>query len=355
MVYSLTSKRKQKEQQVIELYEEGRTYREIAQMLRMSPNTIKAILNREGLDQSTTESSRAYELFSEGKSPLNVAIELGIRQPQADEYHNEYWALQGRDQVARIYKEVEKDPWPFIKLYRMMKAAGMDLEDVREVLSIANYYLPSIKSKYKELRIKTHELELKKTYLSDEIQKMNREIRNLHSTLSDYRTALEKETNRIKSLKKEMMQLKSEIVEFKARDESYLEIEEIVEEKLSDMKQLLRCAVESVTESIRNDPTNNVSVLFFDKKDELSQLVHPPNYYNGYYQYGRESYLNQNYTLANYKEMLLDEAEKVYAKLKGETVSDVIEVYSSRITSPLSWVSMPDLPSYNEEQEDKEV
>jgi transposase len=64
----LTSERERRERLVIELYQEGKTYRDIAQTVRMSPNTMKAILSRAGLDQSTTESSRSYEVFSEGFS-----------------------------------------------------------------------------------------------------------------------------------------------------------------------------------------------------------------------------------------------------------------------------------------------
>lgn len=61
----LTSERKQLERLVIELYQEGKTYRDVAQTVRMSPNTMKAMLSRAGLDQYWTE-SRPYELFSEG-------------------------------------------------------------------------------------------------------------------------------------------------------------------------------------------------------------------------------------------------------------------------------------------------
>jgi DNA-directed RNA polymerase specialized sigma24 family protein len=64
----LTSERERMERLVIESYQEGKTYLDIAQTLRISPNTMKAILSREELDQSTTESSRHYELFSEGFS-----------------------------------------------------------------------------------------------------------------------------------------------------------------------------------------------------------------------------------------------------------------------------------------------
>lgn len=47
-----TMDRKQREVLVIALHEKGKTYREITKELRLSPNTIKAILNRVGLDQT---------------------------------------------------------------------------------------------------------------------------------------------------------------------------------------------------------------------------------------------------------------------------------------------------------------
>ena len=48
---------KQKEALIITLAEKGKTYREIAKEAGVSPNTIKAVLNRDGLDQTTSISS----------------------------------------------------------------------------------------------------------------------------------------------------------------------------------------------------------------------------------------------------------------------------------------------------------
>jgi hypothetical protein len=47
----LSSERERRERLVIELYKEEKTYRDVAQTVRMSPNTMKAILSRAGLDQ----------------------------------------------------------------------------------------------------------------------------------------------------------------------------------------------------------------------------------------------------------------------------------------------------------------
>ena len=59
--------RKQKEALVLALLEKGKTYREIAREAGVSPNTIKAIANKAGIDESTSISSRAFELYVQQK------------------------------------------------------------------------------------------------------------------------------------------------------------------------------------------------------------------------------------------------------------------------------------------------
>jgi lambda repressor-like predicted transcriptional regulator len=61
--------KKQKEALVLALAEKGGTYREIAKKGAVSPNTIKAVLNKAGLDESTSISSRAFKLYSQDKTP----------------------------------------------------------------------------------------------------------------------------------------------------------------------------------------------------------------------------------------------------------------------------------------------
>ena len=85
--------RKQKEALVLALAEKGETYREITKKAGVSPNTIKAVLNRAGLDESTSMHSRAFELFSEGKTPLQVAITLNLEAEKAIQYHQQYYLL----------------------------------------------------------------------------------------------------------------------------------------------------------------------------------------------------------------------------------------------------------------------
>jgi hypothetical protein len=76
----------QKEALVLALAEKGATYREITKKAGVSPNTIKAVLNKAGLGESTSMSSRAFELYVQQKTPLEVAIELNLEADKAIHY-----------------------------------------------------------------------------------------------------------------------------------------------------------------------------------------------------------------------------------------------------------------------------
>ena len=67
----------------------------IAQRAKVSPNTIKMLANRAGLDETTSISSRAFELYVQQKTPVEVAIALNLEAEKAIHYHQEYFMLLG--------------------------------------------------------------------------------------------------------------------------------------------------------------------------------------------------------------------------------------------------------------------
>jgi hypothetical protein len=102
--------RQERERFVLELYNQGKTYREISKEARISPRDIGVILNKameekageeEGIKQQDDNndadknqiqkqhlsvSSQAYKLFSEDKTPLEVSIELDLRESEATKF-----------------------------------------------------------------------------------------------------------------------------------------------------------------------------------------------------------------------------------------------------------------------------
>jgi hypothetical protein len=73
--------KKGKEELVLDLYfNQNKTYSEIAKISRMSPRDIKVIIDKAFQEKERQEhkslSVQAYELFSKGNTPLQIAIKL---------------------------------------------------------------------------------------------------------------------------------------------------------------------------------------------------------------------------------------------------------------------------------------
>ena len=82
-------------------YNKGYTYKQLTKELRMSPNQIREIIKRheEKNDAIANKKkelslfSKVYKLFYEGKTNVQVAIELDLPQAQVTQPRLEYWRL----------------------------------------------------------------------------------------------------------------------------------------------------------------------------------------------------------------------------------------------------------------------
>ena len=102
--------KKQKEVLVLAMLEKGESYRDIAQKAKVSPNTIKAISNRGGLDEVTSISSRAFEFYVQQKTPVEVAIALNLEAEKAINYYHQYFMLLGITEFTKAYLQVKDNP-----------------------------------------------------------------------------------------------------------------------------------------------------------------------------------------------------------------------------------------------------
>ena len=132
-----------RERKVIELYNQGKSTRDIAKELRMSLRDISIILRNNQVNHgiviidnsndntnSTNNKSpnekatQAYKLYTEGNKPVQVAIELGLSEKEATRYYTEYWRLTHLYNLHSIYKELQGDLSLILKLYRLLKREG---------------------------------------------------------------------------------------------------------------------------------------------------------------------------------------------------------------------------------------
>jgi chromosome segregation ATPase len=159
-----------------------------------------------------SDSSQAYQLFLEGKSPIQVAIKLGLKEPEVHELYSQYWNLQQLYSLYQVHQQVKENIWYFVELYRLIKAAGMGLKHVKKLLEIANNELPIVQAKYEGLRREVGLLESEK-------ESLEKQIFDLHATLVQYRTSYREESALIDTLHQERLEPKDSVREFENNNE----------------------------------------------------------------------------------------------------------------------------------------
>ena len=185
----LTDKRKK---QVIDLYfNQHKTYAEIAEIAKMLPRDIHPIIKEEQArrqkykyhQQQENLSAQAYELFSQGKTPLQLAISLKIRQSAATKLYREYWKLKGLDKLNTIHTETNGNTWPLWKLYQqLIKKRGMSKAQVVNVVDIAIHKLPYMESLYRQAKDQAEKMQCTRQELANDIAALEYKISILDKT-----------------------------------------------------------------------------------------------------------------------------------------------------------------------------
>jgi hypothetical protein len=80
---------------------------------------------RELQTQQEYIASQAYSLFLKGKVPIEVAIELKLRQRDVLVLYSEYLKLVQLDKLHNVYEELKDGIENFVNLHKMMKASGI--------------------------------------------------------------------------------------------------------------------------------------------------------------------------------------------------------------------------------------
>jgi hypothetical protein len=183
----LTNGRKNR---VIDLYfSQRKTYAEIAEMERISPRDINAIIKEEEAkrqkyqheQQEQELSSKAYKLFSEGKRPVQVAITLNLREPEVTKLYREYLKLNRYHKLYCAYKELgDEGIGDFLKLYKLSKKEGVSRQQVVKLLQMADddnaLGLAQIEKLCKWRIEETHDLDMQIERSRNYLYRLNNEI-----------------------------------------------------------------------------------------------------------------------------------------------------------------------------------
>ena len=335
--------RQEREKVVLDLYNQGKTIRDIAIEARMSFRDIGAILKKASKEKEERErqakaqynnntnngngktekslSAQAYELFSQAKTPVEVSIELDLRESQVTKYYREYWKLKGLHKLTIVYEEIKSNIKYFLELYGLSKAAAMSTDHVVTLLKIANSNLPALEKRYEKLRRNVDYLESKTLDTNITLEELKSRIQNAKQMLDYYHLLCKKEVSKMLQLHGQNIGLERLLRQFKNNSEDYIRIEYVAKQTvrsvLSDNRQLLKLALLSLIESLRADPIkfnfliHGVPPLSISKSTIIDYAGSDGSYHTN----SISAYYNQNSYAETLTDLIVKEAASLYENM----------------------------------------
>ena len=99
-----------------------------------------------------------------------------------------------------VYEETKGDIEPLLKLYRLSKAAGMGVQQVVDVLAIANNDSPAIEERYKRIRNDVSMLQIRKHIFERNLYQLNNQIATTTKLLNSLRMSCRRERRETENL-----------------------------------------------------------------------------------------------------------------------------------------------------------
>jgi hypothetical protein len=184
--------KKEKEELVIKLLNEGKTTREIAQLAHVSLRDIGSITRKAAGDDDIPDAgeeelvqnrkltdksyyAQSFQMFKEGKSLIDAVIELDLNTDRVRAYYSDYLDLTSRKKLTNIYSELKNDFPLFLHLYRRIKKEGLNKQDITDLLENQN--------KLKEMENRIISANRLLTALNSEKLNLEKEIREKENLL----------------------------------------------------------------------------------------------------------------------------------------------------------------------------
>jgi hypothetical protein len=184
--------RQDKEQLVIKLHRQGKNIREIAVAAQLSFSDIGSIIRKiDGRDSGTkdiknkSKDTQALFLFSCGKKPIEVAVELDLTASEVHDILEQYWALNDLHELALVYNEIKAYLPSFLQLFRCLKKSKMLSE--KQISNILKY----IGDDLPKLTDRVHCLHNDIINLEDKKRDAINELILWHAQLDDVRREIE--------------------------------------------------------------------------------------------------------------------------------------------------------------------
>ena len=163
-----------------------------------------------GSSRSNQKSTQAYKLFSEGKTPVEVAIQLNLSEKEATRFYTEYWRLKRLYNLYHIYQESKGDLSYILKLCRIAKRQGIRVDNIEwfvNMVDIGTYNIPDLQKQYAKIKGELEFIDHRKVVSKAELDNMNNQISMLRRTMYQLSATCNDKRNEIAYLKNQIQVL----------------------------------------------------------------------------------------------------------------------------------------------------
>lgn len=147
MIYLNKQRRKER---VLDLLNEGKTYREIQQIVRVTPNFISTVSKKEfGEENAITNSiknlsknTKAIQLFSQGKKPINIAMELDLDADLISKAYSDFIRLTNLTSFDYLLNNQHRDKLSLlVKLVDILEKRGIkNIDSIKKTINEVRYH-----------------------------------------------------------------------------------------------------------------------------------------------------------------------------------------------------------------------
>jgi CII-binding regulator of phage lambda lysogenization HflD len=264
-------------------------------------------------DENLPSYTKAYQLFSEGKKPKDVAITLRLSEAEATKYYLEYLRLGDLPKLPFIYEKLRgpQGIGYLIELSKLALAEKMTPKQVLNLLKMANdCRLYNIESKIEKYKAAIAQLRLHRQTQGQELYALNNKIASAKSILNQYETAFGRLNKEFNSFREQIIGMEAMVEQFKVNNKVYQNIQTIAEDKVrsfledNNTVKLLEFALLAICEALRQDPQRG---LLIEKTPPIQNFD---------YTSGQSSFPNlYEYYPYIAKDKVLESANEIYDKL----------------------------------------
>lgn len=171
---------KERRDKVIELYLKDLTQREIAKTLKMSLRDVSTTIKeyeskRDKVKAEKSNAAKAFQLFLDGRSLVEVAIELDIPASEVEKMHDDFVRLRYQHIIPKFYHEIKQSFPDFLRYYKIVTKLNEGEKNKVKIIIDNNYIISKQKQEIHELNLENQKALEFKVKLEMDIQRLKQE------------------------------------------------------------------------------------------------------------------------------------------------------------------------------------